>query len=161
MRPQGYGGPAGCSWNLSETLTQLVEIPRIVPRPAAAARKTVEALRAHRVRQVSERLAVRDLRPFEHDALVFRTEAGTPLEAHNTRRVVKNLACRAGIAGTVTPDHLRHTATTRLSACWVAPELLADLLGHKATRMVFSHHRYRVTPVVEVAAVGFTAAFGS
>ncbi len=36
-----------------------------------------------------------------------------------------------------------------------APELLADLLGHVDTRMVFKHYRHPVTPTIEVAAVGF------
>jgi len=34
----------------------------------------------------------------------------------------------------------------------VAPELLADLLGHVDTRMVFRHYRHPITPTIDVAA---------
>ncbi|MGH8925312.1 MAG: tyrosine-type recombinase/integrase [Acidimicrobiia bacterium] len=61
--------------------------------------------------------------------------------------------CRcAGIDGSVTPYDLRHTATSVLSATDVAPELLADLLGHVDNRMVFRHYRHPVTPTINVAA---------
>ncbi|MGH8944209.1 MAG: hypothetical protein ACRDWF_15440 [Acidimicrobiia bacterium] len=33
----------------------------------------------------------------------------------------------------------------------MAPELLADLLGHKDTRMVHHHYRHPVTPSIAVA----------
>lgn len=39
-----------------------------------------------------------------------------------------------------------------LSAAGVAPERLADLLGHVDTRMVFKHYRHPVTPTITVTA---------
>jgi hypothetical protein len=33
----------------------------------------------------------------------------------------------------------------------VSPEILADLLGHKDTRMVNHHYRHQVTPTITVA----------
>jgi len=65
---------------------------------------------------------------------------------------VTNLVEEAGIEGRVTPYDLRHSATSLLSAAGVAPELLADLLGHVDTRMVFRHYRHPVTPTISVAA---------
>jgi hypothetical protein len=38
-----------------------------------------------------------------------------------------------------------------MSASGVAPELLADALGHKDTRMVHHHYRHQVTPTISVA----------
>jgi hypothetical protein len=37
------------------------------------------------------------------------------------------------------------------SASGVAPDILADLLGHKDTRMVHHYYRHRVTPTISVA----------
>lgn len=58
------------------------------------------------------------------------------------------------------PYDLRHTATSLLSASGVAPELLADLLGHRDTRMVHKHYRHPVSPTVTVAADHLEAALG-
>ena len=52
----------------------------------------------------------------------------------------------------MTSHDLRHTATSILSATGVAPELLADLLGHVDTPMVFRHYRHPITPTIDVAA---------
>jgi integrase len=111
----------------------------------------VDALRDHRKRQIEERLLVGDRWPVEWSDLVFVSEMGTPLIASNLRRLVSTLASEAGIEGTVTPYSLRHTATSLLSASGVAPEILADLLGHKDTRMVHQHYRHQVTPTISVA----------
>ena len=42
----------------------------------------------------------------------------------------------------------------------MAPELLADLLGHKDTRMVHHHYRHPVTPSISVARDHVEAALG-
>ena len=65
--------------------------------------------------------------------------------------MVKSMAVDAGIEGNVTPYSLRHTATSLLSASGVAPEILADLLGHKDARMVMRHYRHQVTPTISIA----------
>jgi integrase len=87
----------------------------------------------------------------EWSDLVFVSESGTPLIPSNMRRLISALTASAGIEGGVTPYSLRHTATSLLSASGVAPELLADLLGHKDTRMVHHHYRHPVTPTITVA----------
>ena len=122
--------------------TRTIELP---PR-------TVAALRDHRRRQTEERLYAGASWPAEWDGLVFRSQAGTPLQPTGLRRLMDRLAAEAGIEGRVNPYDLRHTATTRLSEQGVAPELLADLLGHRDTRMVFKHYRHPVTPTISVAA---------
>lgn len=87
----------------------------------------------------------------EWSDLAFVSEAGTPLIPSNLRRFVSTLAAEAGIEGKVTPYDLRHSATSLLSASGVAPEVLADLLGHVDTRMVHKHYRHPVTPTISVA----------
>jgi integrase len=70
----------------------------------------------------------------------------------NLRKFVSRVARAAGIEGRVTPYDLRHTATSLMSAAGHSAEKLADLLGHRDTRMVFKHYRHPVTASVEVAA---------
>lgn len=118
----------------------------------------VEVLRRHRRAQAEERLLMADRWPRRWESLVFVTSNGTPLDPGNVRRLVAQLATEAGIDGTVTPYSLRHSATSLLSASGVAPELLADLLGHRDTRMVFRHYRHQVTPTIAVAADHIEAA---
>lgn len=113
--------------------------------------RTIDCLRDHRKRQVEERLLMGDHWPAKWSDLVFVSEAGTPLIPSNLRRLIYDLGHKAGIEGTVTPYTLRHTATSLLSASGVAPEVLADLLGHKDTRMVHHHYRHQVTPTISVA----------
>jgi integrase len=113
--------------------------------------RTHDALRDHRKRQVEERLLLGDRWPVAWSDLVFVSEAGTPLIPSNLRRLIATLAAHAGIAGKLTPYDLRHSATSLLSASGVAPETLADLLGHVDTRMVHHHYRHPVTPSIRVA----------
>ena len=113
---------------------------------------TAMALREHRRRCAEERLMMGDEWPARWSSLVFTSESGTPLDAANVRRLVRSMAVEAGIEGTVTPYDLRHTATSLISAGGLSAERLADLLGHKDTRMVFDHYRHPVTASVSTAA---------
>lgn len=114
--------------------------------------RVTKTLRRHRQAQLEERLRAGPAWPRMWESLVFVTESGGPLRPETVRRLVRELASAAGIDGGLTPYDLRHTATSVLSASGVAPELLADLLGHVDTRMVFKHYRHPVTPAVDVAA---------
>jgi integrase len=113
---------------------------------------TVPPLQRQRKAQVEERLLMGDRWPLKWHDLVFVTTNGTPMGPTNVRHVVQRLATEAGIDGVFTPYDLRHTATSLLSAAGVAPELLADLLERRDTRMVFRHYRHQVTPTISVAA---------
>ena len=114
--------------------------------------RTLEVLRRHRAEQAQERLLMGDQWPRKWADLVFVTTSGTPVNPSNLRRTLDAITADSGIEGRVTPYSLRHTATSLLSAAGVAPELLADLLGHVDTRMVFKHYRHPVSPSVSVAA---------
>jgi integrase len=138
---------------LKETKTKRARTLELPPR-------TVDALTDHRKRQVEECLLMGDRWPTEWSDLVFVSERGTPINPSNLRRLITTLAREAGIEGVVTPYSLRHTATSLLSASGVAPELLADLLGHKDTRMVHHHYRHPVTPSISVARDHIEEAYG-
>jgi integrase len=121
-----------------------VRVLRVAP-------SVVDALHAHRLRQTEERLLMGDLWPSEHDALVLRSESGTPLDGANARRFVRTVAAAAGI-GHLTPYELRHTHASILSDAEVHVEALADRMGHKDSRTTLTYYRHQLTPVIEVGA---------
>ena len=101
---------------------------------------TVAALKAHRKRQLEERIAKAGL--WEDHVLVFPSSVGTPKSQRNLNREFKNAAKRAGL-----PDHfklydLRHTCATLLLARNVHPKYVQELLGHASiaqTLDTYSH----------------------
>jgi integrase len=119
-----------------------VRVLRVAP-------SVVNALHAHRLRQTEERLLMGDLWPSEHDALVFRSQSGTPLDAANARRFVRSVAKDAGIDH-LTPYELRHSHASILSDAEVHVEALADRMGHKDSRTTLTYYRHQLTPVIEV-----------
>ena len=112
----------------------------------------LNALRAHRLAQAEEKLLMGDRWPLRWENLVFITTNGTPLDPSNVRRLVAKLADEAGIEGTLTPYDLRHSATSLLAAAGHSADRLADLFGHRDTRMVWKHYRHVISESVEVAA---------
>ena len=105
---------------------------RMSRRTLALPRATVDILREHLERQQQERIkagaAWRD-----HD-LVFCTSVGTPLDAANIRREFRDLTARAGLGTQWTPQELRHTFVSLLSASGTPAEEIAHLAGHSSTR---------------------------
>lgn len=122
---------------------------------------TLQALRDHRRKSSEERLMLGDQWPNKWGSLVFVSENGTPINPSNLRRLVGRFAEEAGIEGVLTPYDMRHTATSLISAGGLSAERLADLLGHKDTRMVFEHYRHPVTSSVSVAAEYWEAGEGA
>lgn len=124
------------------------------PKTAAAVRTialppvATRTLRRHRQAQAQERLA--STWQAEYAEFVFVSEAGTPLDPANLRRLLRGIADAADIAK-LTPYMLRHTATSILADAGVPNEFLADLLGHRTTRMVEQHYRHRLRAAVDVA----------
>lgn len=108
----------------------------------------VESLRRHRTDQ--QHRPPDQGRPGEWESLVFTSATGTPIDPSNFRRLVKDVAARAGI-GHMAPYDLRHTAASLLSDAGVPNHELADLLGHTTTRMVEVHYRHRLTETIDVA----------
>jgi integrase len=101
---------------------------RDLPLPDMA----VDVLRAHRVRQVEERLRLGEL--WQRDDLVFLTSHGTPLGQRNVYRYFVQLCKKAGI------DHhrfhdLRHTCAALLRAQGVSLEDVSAILGHSGIQI--------------------------
>lgn len=121
-----------------------VRVLRVAP-------SVIDVLRSHRKRQSEERLLMGDMWPAEHDTLVFRSEAGTPIDAANARRFVRTVADAAEI-GHLTPYELRHTHASILSDAGTHVEALADRMGHRDSRTTLTYYRRQITPVIEVGA---------
>lgn len=118
----------------------------------------VADLRRHRTSQLAERVAAKDWNA-DDPGFVFTTRTGQPIDAANLRRLVREIAAKAGV-GHVTPYDLRHTATSVLSEAGVRNEHLADLLGHVDTRMVERHYRHRLGDSIDVATGPMQAVLG-
>jgi integrase len=101
---------------------------------------TVAALKAHRKRQLEERMAKSGL--WEDHGLVFPSSVGTPKSQRNLNREFKNAAKRAGL-----PDHfklydLRHTCATLLLSRNVHPKYVQELLGHASIALTLDTYSH-------------------
>ncbi|HEU5151503.1 MAG TPA: site-specific integrase [Iamia sp.] len=126
-------------------------------RSLAVPPAVVAALRAHRTRWTSERLA--GLWPTEWVDLVFVTELGNPLNMSNVREDLNTVAKVADV-GHVRPYDLRHTCASLLADAGVPLERVADYLGHDGTRMARTVYIHALTPTVEVPPSALGAALG-
>jgi integrase len=100
---------------------------------------TVSALRAHRVRQIEERLLAGDR--WQDTGLVFTTRLGTPIEPRNLKRSFDRVIEKAGLDHTCLHG-LRHTAASFLLAQGVPMRMISDVLGHARTSItsdIYSH----------------------
>ena len=101
---------------------------------------TVAALKAHRKRQLEERMAKAGL--WEDHGLVFPSSVGTPKSQRNLNREFKNAAKRAGL-----PDHfklydLRHTCATLLLSRNIHPKYVQELLGHASIALTLDTYSH-------------------
>jgi integrase len=103
--------------------------------------RTVNALKAHRKRQLEERVRLAGL--YEDQDLIFATSAGTPIQPENlVKRSFKPLLKKAGLPEIRFHD-LRHTCATLLLGRGVHPKIVQELLGHATIAMTldtYSHY---------------------
>lgn len=100
----------------------------------------IDALRAHRTRQLEQRLGVGPL--WEDRGFVFANSLGKPLDGNNLReRSFRRLLERAGLPPMRFHD-LRHSAATLLMAEGVPVKAISEMLGHAditTTLRVYTH----------------------
>ena len=90
--------------------------------------RTVNALKAHRKRQLEERIEFKGM--YEDYGLIFATSVGTPVNPENlVKRSCKPLLTKAGLPEIRFHD-LRHTCATLLLGRGVHPKLVQEHLGH-------------------------------
>lgn len=110
---------------------------RMVPLPDRA----VTALREHRRRQVTERLAAGTEWIGNEWDLVFVSEIGTPLDASNVVHAYQRELARAGLPRQRFHD-ARHSVATFWLAAGVPARVVADMLGHSQVSLtlnVYTH----------------------
>ena len=106
-----------------------------MPVPIVAA----EALKAHRTRQLKERLLAGSR--WHDSGLVFTSTIGTSADDRNVRRAWKELLASADLPYVRIHD-LRHTAATLLLTQGVHPRVVMETLGHSqigVTLDTYSH----------------------
>lgn len=92
---------------------------------------------------------------------MFTTEVGTPIDPSNLRRTTKAL-CEAAKVDPVSPNELgRHTAASLLYDAGMNLDEIAELLGHKSTRMLEAHYRHRVRASFDRHVAHVEAIFGA
>jgi integrase len=125
---------------------------RTIPLPATVAR----ALRAHRSRQLEERLAA-GARWRESD-LVFTTSVGTPLDCRNVTRRFQAALEGAGLPRLRFHD-LRHTAASLMLAQGVPPRVVMETLGHSQISLTMNTYSHVIPALQREAADRMEAIF--
>ena len=107
------------------------------------------ALKAHRKRQLEERLRLTSL--WQDQDLVFPSTVGTPLNHRNLSRAFKDLLRRAELPESTRLYDLRHTCATLLLSRNVHPKYVQELLGHASITLTLDTYSH-VLPGMEGAA---------
>jgi integrase len=125
---QRFGGKLQISETKTPRSRRTITMPTVVR----------DAFRAHRVRQLEQRMAARK---WQETGLVFTTSTGTAVEPRNVVRAFKAALQRAGLPDIRFHD-LRHTAASLLLAQGVHPRVIMETLGHSqfgTTMNLYSH----------------------
>jgi integrase len=123
----------------------------VLPQPVLAALRQQAGLQEQERRAAGERWQDLDL--------VFPTNVGTPMSPSNLRRDLTYLTGAAGL-GRWSPNELRHSAASLLSASGVPLEQIADVLGHTDTRMLLKHYRHPISRTIDADAAPMERLFG-
>jgi len=121
-------------------------------------RRAVSALRAHRKRQLEER--VRKAGLWKDNGLVFPSEVGTPMSGRNLYRAFKIRVKRASLPQTLRFHDLRHTCATLLLRQGVNPKFVQELLGHADISLTLNTYAHVLPDMGDAAAGGMDAALG-
>ena len=117
----------------------------------------VSALRAHRTRQLMERLAAGTR--WQDTGHVFATTVGTPIEAARVTRAFHAALARAGLPQSRFHD-LRHAAATFLLAQGFTLEDVKNLLGHSSIVLTSNTYGHVLEQRQEQVAAGMDALLG-
>lgn len=112
-------------------------------------RISIAALRAHKVRQLEERLKAGD--KWKESGHVFTSTIGTPMEPSNFRRAFQKLLARAGIEHMRIHD-MRHTAASLMIAQKIEPKMISEILGHSRTGITMDLYGHLFEPMRREAA---------
>lgn len=127
---------------------------RALPLPDLALR----ALRAHRARQIEERLATGDR--WQDLGFVFATYEGRPLQATHMLEGFRRVRAAAGIDERLRFHDLRVSTATAMLAQGIAQRVVMEQLGHSTLAMT-QHYTKVVPQLMRDAAAAMDRAFGS
>jgi integrase len=127
-------------------------------RTVALPQHVAGVLREHRERQFAERAEFAEA--WQDNDLVFCTHLGTKLDAGNVRRQFKVITRAAQLGDDWTPQELRHTFVSLLSAGGTPVEEIAQLAGHSSTRTTEVIYRRELRPVLTRGAEAMDAILG-
>jgi integrase len=120
--------------------------------------RTVNALKAHRKRQLEERMRLSDL--YEDRGLIFATNVGTPVNPENlVKRSFKPLLKKVSLPEIRFHD-LRHTCATLLLGRGVHPKIVQELLGHATIAMTLDTYSHYLPSMGDQASGAMGDAFG-
>ena len=105
----------------------------------------IAALKAHRKRQLEERLALGKY--WRDSRLVFVSPIGTALDPRNATREWKSMLASSGVRKVRFHD-LRHTAATLLLAQGVNPRVVMETLGHSQVSLTLNTYSH-VLPALQ------------
>jgi integrase len=110
----------------------------------------ITALKAHRVRQLEERLATG---PRWQDAgLVFTSNVGTGLEPRNLHRSFKIMLHKAGLPDSIRFHDLRHSAASLMLAQGVPLRVVMEILGHSSISLTANTYAHVMPSLLQDAA---------
>src|SRR5918995_1568298 len=120
--------------------------------------RTVSALKAHRRKQLEEKMKLSGL--YKDHGLIFATRVGTPINPENlVNRSFKPLLERASLPEIRFHD-LRHTCATLLLGRGVHPKLVQELLGHATIAMTLDTYSHYMPSMGDQTAGAMGNAFG-
>lgn len=133
----------------------------VEPKTSASRRRVVlgasvlAQLRAHRKRQLEERLFAGD--GWHEQDLAFTSTIGTPIEPHEVNRRFDALLLKAGLPHVRLHD-LRHTAATLMLQQGTHPKIVQERLGHSKISMTLDTYSHVLPGMQEDAAERLDAA---
>jgi integrase len=120
--------------------------------------RTVSTLKAHRKKQLEEKIKLTGL--YKDHGLIFATRVGTPINPENlVNRSFKPLLERASLPEIRFHD-LRHTCATLLLGRSVHPKLVQELLGHATIAMTLDTYSHYMPSMGDQAAGAMEDALG-
>ncbi len=126
---------------------------RTLPLPAV----TASALRAHRARQVQDRLLAGSR--WQDWGLVFASTIGTPLDPRNLTDRYKALLAQAGLPNIRFHD-MRHSCASLLIAQGVPLEIVSRILGHSQISLTMNTYVHLLPQAQQQAADAMDRLFG-
>lgn len=119
---------------------------------------TMELLKAHRKRQLQERMALGEC--WTDTGYVFVREDGLPIDVHTPTHLFRKLSNQAGLEPIRLHD-LRHLHATELLRLGIPLHVVAHRLGHRDAMVTATIYAHVTDEQIETASETFALAMGS